>query len=953
MKKVQVKKTNRKRQEIFRDHHYENSGNHRNLLSVPPSGCLNVSDLTTDASTSQEIPVRELHSPERTLSSIESLFSLENGIRGGLEYFRAEFIGPLGAGKLTIVALAIAKSMNPLVVSEKDAVLHLMLARQFRRSTRLERVYHVDIFSRVNDKYQSEKDKLQEVLERKIELLSEQVLALGGVPLDEASPSYAVRPTQRPRTVLTLALPTSLNDSRKYLDGPKSVLARTPCPIVYALDDGYAYVKVRSVVSFLLAMGLPTPFNTPSMKRDGPRSCYNKPAFKQLLSQLEIPEGDNILALGEWTDGVDTGGATKNNRGSLKVTTITIECIPRGVHHTFPVAIGRDAADHCRYRGMLYTELRELSKNHEYYDGILKTPVQHRLLHYTTLCDRPELSDCTGIGHHNGTCSSLPGVASPIVVSPPNPGRKMHVEVKRYLGSCNTCYKRRLDRLHQPSISCKSRSNCPKCCDWNAEQTEYKILAPDFMFPEEEMIDQEGWLKGRKVSFKAIRDAAKKAYKNIQDGTWRKKGASSFLKSSVHMNEKTINEVFQAARMDGAGSFDETCLPAKTRSSSTIEMNGVIPGIMHLLFLGVTKTILALIIELLKKSGKFSPFYRAAKDMLRDIRSLSLQFCKVWSFGSSDTPTGPWVSENCLGFARVMKSIYSLLGVMLIHDPPKVKMSRRVIWSYLAAVSRIMQDEYTPALVNETECMLKLFLSEFETLDASIRADSKTMKPKVETVGNLVYLLRLPEIMRQYGPLREFWEGSIRGEGIFRFLKPLVRRGVHNPGVPQALLSKFYSDMSLSWILNTTPEDMEDMDDTIDPNKNFLQMAKRYTDVHTYQGIDKLQSRLQAMKSLSLVCCNDALFAKVKINSGMTKFVEVSAMTNATSGDSPSTFKMEVTLETNIAFMDVDEPLMFEPCAAVPVYGASIDDCGYYIFKADWKELHHDMQWKLPGRYIG
>ena len=185
----------------------------------------------------------------------------------------------------------------------------------------------------------------------------------------------------------TLAFPTTPNDARKYLDGPNSVLAKIPCPIVYALGDGYAYVKVWSVISFLLAMGLPTPFNTPSMNWDGPRSCYNKPAFKELLSAHKIPEGDSVLALGEWTDGVDTGGATKNNRGSLKVTTITIECPQCGVHHTFPVAIGRDVADHCQYRCMLYTELSNLTQNHEYYDGILKTPVQHRLLHYSTVCD--------------------------------------------------------------------------------------------------------------------------------------------------------------------------------------------------------------------------------------------------------------------------------------------------------------------------------------------------------------------------------------------------------------------------------------------------------------------------------------------------------------------------------------------------------------------------------------
>ena len=283
MKNNRVIKSYKMKDTIFETHNSKYKDHHQNLLSDPPSVSLDGSNDTNNDSTGSDTPSQEQNTPEMTLSLIDSLFCVDNGIRGGLEYFREEFLHP-GRGKLTIVALAIAKSMDPLVISEDDAILHLMLTRQFLRSTHLERVYQVDIFARVNKRYQAEKDQLQQEMQRKIDLLSNQLVTLGHDPGEDASPLSEVRPKKSPRLVLTLALPTTPNDARRYIDGPNSVLAKTPCPIVYTLENGYAYVKVRLVVSFLLGMGLPTPFNTPSMDRDGPCSCYNKEAFKELLS---------------------------------------------------------------------------------------------------------------------------------------------------------------------------------------------------------------------------------------------------------------------------------------------------------------------------------------------------------------------------------------------------------------------------------------------------------------------------------------------------------------------------------------------------------------------------------------------------------------------------------------------------------------------------------------------
>ncbi|KAL3943124.1 MAG: hypothetical protein SGARI_000048 [Bacillariaceae sp.] len=318
--------------------------------------------------------------------------------------------------------------------------------------------------------------------------------------------------------------------------------------------------------------------------------------------------------------------------------------------------------------------------------------------------------------------------------------------------------------------------------------------------------------------------------------TWSRAAHSAFMKTLSQFNDKTLTAVFdRALSLEPNADFTEECLPAKLRSNATIEFNQMIPGIMHLLFLGITRALLNLIIALLKTHRKYAEFVRAGTVILKEVRALSLQFCKAWAFGSLTTPTGPWVSENCLGFARCMKSVYSVVGPLLSEWPEQLLLVRKAIWSYAAVVARVMQDKYTSHLVEETECYIKVFLSDIEYLDSHLRGNSKR-KPRIETTGNLIYLLRLPEFMRDFGPLREFWEGGIRGEGIFRYLKPLVRKGVHNPGVPQALLSKYYSDLFLTWILDDrkmNQDNDEDDGDMVDDETKFLCLSKRYSDIHT------------------------------------------------------------------------------------------------------------------------
>ena len=57
-------------------------------------------------------------------------------------------------------------------------------------------------------------------------------------------------------------------------------------------------------------------------------------------------------------------------------------------------------------------------------------------------------------------------------------------------------------------------------------------------------------------------------------------------------------------------------------------------------------------------------------------------------------------------------------------------------------------------------------------------------KPIWISKSNFMSLLNLPKQMKQFGPLRLYWEGGWKGEGIIQEIKCLIRDGLKKIGVP-------------------------------------------------------------------------------------------------------------------------------------------------------------------------
>ena len=74
-------------------------------------------------------------------------------------------------------------------------------------------------------------------------------------------------------------------------------------------------------------------------------------------------------------------------------------------------------------------------------------------------------------------------------------------------------------------------------------------------------------------------------------------------------------------------------------------------------------------------------------------------------------------------------------------------------------------------MISETEIYIKIYLNYMAEWKSYIQPSNK--KPIWLSTYSMLNLLNLPDIMKRFGPLRNFWEGTTMGEGILKIVKGL------------------------------------------------------------------------------------------------------------------------------------------------------------------------------------
>ena len=250
---------------------------------------------------------------------------------------------------------------------------------------------------------------------------------------------------------------------------------------------------------------------------------------------------------------------------------------------------------------------------------------------------------------------------------------------------------------------------------------------------------------------------------------------------------------------------------------------------MHLLFLGVVQSVMDLTRTYMKSKRSFSWFVKDSVGILEDVNMLSLDWVTVQPFKEG---LGGWVSENYLGFARISRWFYHRLENAIEEEPYKdpekpfdewTKRENKE-WLYYrdlstggsAAVLKKRVEEYKlrpagePEIITGRDCTsediidllssmvrmigilmgdqvnigsvghldfaIKKFLTHLDIVDRKFR--KKEEKPRWISQYNLSSLHNMVLSTWMLGPVRNYWEGSYRGEAFLRFVKKEVNMGL-------------------------------------------------------------------------------------------------------------------------------------------------------------------------------
>ena len=254
---------------------------------------------------------------------------------------------------------------------------------------------------------------------------------------------------------------------------------------------------------------------------------------------------------------------------------------------------------------------------------------------------------------------------------------------------------------------------------------------------------------------------------------------------------------------------------------------------MHLLFLGIVKTTMLRVQEWMANKRKMNPFVQAMKQQFESIDELKLSWIKTLPYKAGRF--GGWVSENYLAISRLLKWFYSSLDSIASDEapwvppnkpmdkwsmkdniawlkerdlprakmnavelreqvelyitgvepvPPIVDMSAGPVETVMATVSSLdemislimVQEITSEAYYTVLARKIRIFLTHFADMEEAL--PTKKRLPTWLSCYNFLSLLNLPDVIRQYGPIRNIWEGAAQGEGILRFVKPNVSNGM-------------------------------------------------------------------------------------------------------------------------------------------------------------------------------
>jgi len=175
----------------------------------------------------------------------------------------------------------------------------------------------------------------------------------------------------------------------------------------------------------------------------------------------------------------------------------------------------------------------------------------------------------------------------------------------------------------------------------------------------------------------------------------------------------------------------------------------------------------------------------------------------AWPFGSTaEKPMAPWVSENFVAYYQVCKCHMSLLCERLIlKGKQSVVDSLKLLTSIWHRLLSIVMQSKAPS---ERDIVMvadlsKVFLSRYHAMEKYLERPPKDWD--LQNASCHLMLLLLPDYMRTFGCLRNYWEGGHLGERSITKLKKSLPHGAHLDGSVRTAIRRYFIDVVLNQLM--------------------------------------------------------------------------------------------------------------------------------------------------------
>jgi len=650
--------------------------------------------------------------------------------------------------------------------------------------------------------------------------------------------------------------PITLNDVDKiYLSGKNSIYTRLPVPTVSVMDD-HAYVSLTTVIDHFLAMGISS-YDVVSndvesdSNKDEEDGLYHS-SFAIEMRNRAIAANFHLqnilfLYLSIWSDDFEPTHYRKNKNSTwLKTVSISSTRKLRSQSlSTYILALGRKNLCHDSINEFYNKELSELGKVTFRYCGREKKliPVVVKLLIISA--DRPERSALNYMLGHTGLYSKR-WKYSALVSS-------------KTLPSCPTCLKNLINNINDVYFHDIHNISCPRCSNWSYDHNnrfnkfeipkDYPKTAlsssppPPSLRPVNRTITHLVYME---LSYDIMIRACKfSMYNFLYSKNWKKNNVRVYLKtcgiSEKYIEENVIKKCLEMKLQEHFSVDDLQEISPKYPPfwELNINLHQCIDTPMHLLFQGITKTLIKSTMEWLKLHGLNAAYFRFLDDPILKMKSLQSSFCRIDAFSyGKEISTGGWIAENYGGVARCFCYVFGYMDLFIKHNESQEHKDQLyffnfMIQSYQCMVSRLMSPSRSVSF-SELDCHIKIFLSSVHWFDKICYPDMDSRNLLWYSNSNFLSLLNLPDQIERFGKIRNYYEG--KDEKTIQYVKPLMQQNRSTGTFLQLQLERLYRNNVLQNQLS-----------------NSDKLKQGFNSFSKYNSLSEIRSMIKSRKPLSLV----------------------------------------------------------------------------------------------------